>query len=199
MSLHAALFYQCSLHVDTTLLLFDKVDVKATIMLQNLVIWFAKQVWISFNIFDVKLLRAWLLEKFLQNSLEDILRTIFWKVPFKDSKDIGKMARTNVHSFEKIINKLVFVWIYLQTKFLVHHSIVFLRVKLFKIVIDKLFQNWRWDYRVHGLGETDQVPFDNFRLSSITVPFVVIGSIRDVVFGKIVNKGERSVVYGQIN
>ncbi len=79
-----------------------------------------------------------------------------------------------------------------------HKEIIFLLVELIKVLGQISFENRLRNNRIKGFGKSLKVPSDNLRLSSITVSFVFIGSIRNIVFGEIVDEGKWTKIYSYV-
>jgi hypothetical protein len=87
----------------------------------------------------------------------------------------------------------------MKPELFMHQKIIFLLEKGIKILFEVLFEGGSWYDWIHGFSQPFKVPFNNRWLSTITVPFMLIGSIRDVVFGKVVNKGKGPIINGLID
>jgi hypothetical protein len=72
-------------------------------------------------------------------------------------------------------------------------------IELIKVLGEEFFENGLGNNWIHGLGKSFKIPLDNLRLPSVTVSLMFVGSIRNIVFGEIVNESKGSKVDSLIN
>lgn len=80
MSLITALFRKHVRHLDSFFLLFQKINVKTTVVIKNVIELSSNKTWEGSQVFQIKLCGTWFLKELLQKDFSVNLRIFFWRV-----------------------------------------------------------------------------------------------------------------------